>query len=491
MNNLTDRRTFFRLIAGGTAAIATSESFGGESDNLPSSSHTIKSTGDEQVIVDFGAPQGKLRHRLHSSGFMPNISKQNIRDFSEDFKQLHFLEARTHDQALANPGQRVVDTHFVFPNLNADPSDPDNYYFAATDHLFETCMACGTKIMYRLGTSIEHTLGRHFNTIMPKDFEKYAEVLAGIIRHYNSGWANGFHLGIKYWEIWNEADLGSRMWDGSLDDYHRFYGVVAKRLKEEFPDIAIGGPAYTGLKEEILANLLTYVKDNDVPLDFLSWHCYTDNVADLVEQPQRARRLLDSHGFTETETMINEWHYLLSWEGLHHNYTPDGYEKAMKGPTGMFGIDSATFNISTIVGWHDTPLDSAYYYGCSEGTWGFVTLYGALNKNYYSMYLVGQMMTRFPNRVNTSGGSGTVSLLAGTDDAGNCGILVADYRGTELEIPLAIVGIKTIHNLSVILLDQTSDLKDIEAEITDNRLILHKQESGSAAIFITFQDSEH
>jgi hypothetical protein len=102
------------------------------------------------------------------------------------------------------------------------------------------------------------------------------------------------------------------------------------------------------------------------------------------------------------------------------------------------------------------------------------------------MYLLGQMMTRFPNRVDASCDVETVSILAGTDDAGNYGILVADYRGSKLEIPLEIAGVENIDNLKVTLLDQTSDLKEIGATITDNRLVLRKQESGSAAFFITF-----
>ncbi len=445
---------------------------------------------ENRTVIDFGTSKGTLRHRLHSSGFMPNISRQGIRDFSDAFEKLHFLEARTHDQALANPGQRVVDTHFVFPRINADPADPANYYFAATDHLFELCRSCGTKIMYRLGTSIEHTEERHFNALMPEDFEHYAEVLAGIVRHYNEGWANGYHWNIEYWEIWNEADIGPRMWSGTLEEYHRFYGVVAKRLKKEFPDIKIGGPAFAGLKEQPFSDLLTYCRYNGVPVDYISWHCYTDDVADLVAQPLRGRQLLDAHGFTEAETMINEWHYLTSWEGLHRNVSPEGYEKALNGPSGMFGIDSAAFNISVIAGWHDTPLDSAYYYGFGDKTWGFTTPYLALNKNYYSMYLVGQMVTRFSNRVDARGGNENVTILAGKDEAGNRGILIADYRGAELEIPIVVNGVGTIRNPVVALLDSSSNLKEIEADFTDNRLILHKKESGSAVFFITFQDGE-
>jgi len=441
------------------------------------------------VSVDFSAPDGKLKRRLHSSGYMPNISRQNICDFTKEFKDLNFLEARTHDQAIANPGQRVVDTHFIFPNMKADPADPDNYFFAATDNLLQTCLECGTKIMYRMGTSIEHTLpGKHTNALMPEDFEKYAEVLAGIIRHYNHGWANGYEWGIEYWEIWNEADLGVRMWSGTLDDYYRFFGIVAKRLKKEFPDIKIGGPAFCNIKEKEFTGLLTHCRKNDVPVDYISWHRYTDDVAALVAQPQGGRDLLDSLGFTDTEIMINEWHYLRSWEGLHHNFTPERYEEAMNGPAGMHGIDSAAFNVSVITGWHDTPLDSSFYYGWGESIWGFVTLYKSLNKNYHSMYLIGQMVTRFPERVKAAGDGNTVSLLAGTDGKGNCGILVTDYRGTNAEIVLDVAGTNIADTPVVQRLDHASDCADVTPAIDGSRIILHKQEPGSAVFFLTFKN---
>ena len=435
--------------------------------------------------IDFAAPDGMLRRRLHSSGFMPDIAFQNIHDFSDAFRKLHFLEARTHDQALANPGERVVDTHFVFPNLRADPADPANYFFAATDHLLGNCRACGTQIMYRLGTSIEHTKGRHFNAVAPDDFEHYAEVMAGIVRHYNHGWADGFHWGIPCWEVWNEPDLGELMWNASMEEYHRLYAVVAKRLKAEFPEIKIGGPALCGLNEPLIRNFLAHCRDHGAPVDFLSWHCYTSDVDKIVALPVRARELLDACGFEKTETMLNEWHYLLSWEGLHRNVTPEGYEKAICGPAGMHGIDSAAFNASVIARWHDTPLDSAYYYGCGLTTWGFLTLFQGLNKNYHGMRFVGELMTRFPNRVKAEAASPTISLLAGTDGAGRIGILVADYRGEGLDLALDIAGLGALRALEVQRLDQASDPKPVEASFADGRLVLRKASPGSAVFFIT------
>ena len=53
----------------------------------------------------------------------------------------------------------------------------------------------------------------------PADAAKWAAICVGIIRHYNEGWANGFHHGIRYWEIWNEPENRPAMWTGTDEDY--------------------------------------------------------------------------------------------------------------------------------------------------------------------------------------------------------------------------------------------------------------------------------
>jgi hypothetical protein len=40
--------------------------------------------------------------------------------------------------------------------------------------------------------------------IPPRDHDHWADICINIIRHYNEGWANGFHLNLDYWHIWEE-----------------------------------------------------------------------------------------------------------------------------------------------------------------------------------------------------------------------------------------------------------------------------------------------
>ena len=130
------------------------------------------------VKVDFTADGGRLERALHSSGFAPALSPRPRPGTDEaELKPFGFFAARTHDWALVNAGQRVVDTHFIFPLMHLDARDPKNYVFGPTDEALRLARDMGLKIFYRLGSSIEHTEdGHHWNIVVsdgkgrPADF---------------------------------------------------------------------------------------------------------------------------------------------------------------------------------------------------------------------------------------------------------------------------------------------------------------------------------
>ena len=155
--------------------------------------------------ADFAVETGVVRPELHSSGFGPTICSQTAQDLA-DVKSMGFKCARTHDWAGINANQRVCDYFHTFPLMHLDATKPENYCFGPTDYLLmRTREEAGLDVFFRLGTTIEHSGKKvHFNSLIPEDFEKVAEIFAGTVRHYNRGWANGHDWGIKYWEIWNE-----------------------------------------------------------------------------------------------------------------------------------------------------------------------------------------------------------------------------------------------------------------------------------------------
>lgn len=281
------------------------------------------------LVVDFNNERGEVRPELHSSGFGATISScspQNIKDI----KAMGFYGARTHDWALTNPNQRVCDWHHIFPLADKDAQDPANYYFDQTDYLLKlTREILGHRIFFRLGTSIEHSGDKvHFNSLIPTDFKKAAEIFAATIRHYNRGWAKGFRWNITHWEIWNEPDGRNNMWclpkgDRDPDEdvfrqkerqrrklFAEFYAKCIKRIKSEFGEtVKVGGPALCNDNAEYFATLFDECKKIGVKPDFISWHHYCEDPMDLVRATEKLRKLCDSYGFVDCELIVNEWHY--------------------------------------------------------------------------------------------------------------------------------------------------------------------------------------
>ena len=444
------------------------------------------------IKADFSRKTGKINRNLHSSNYMPAISVQSVTDFNEEYKALGFTMARTHDQALFNAGQRVCDNFHIFPLEHLDANDPRNYFFKPTDCLLENLYSCGTKAFFRMGTSIEHSLSnRHFNTEPPKDFRHWAEVMEHVIMHYNEGWNNGMNLGIEYWEIWNEPDLGCRCWNGTQEQFCGFFATVLKHLKSRFPGIKVGGPAMCGLNHEWFDAVLSRCEREGIAPDFLSWHCYTSNVDAITQTAGEMRKIADNHGMHNAELCLNEWHYLKTWEGIHENVTEESYIKALCGDDGLFGIDSAAFNAACIAAWHDTELDSAMYYGAgchnSDGTFGLHTLSKGLNKNYYSMKFIGDFMRACEHRVSASSAQSTVKVLAGTDKNGNNpAMLISDYTGSGTEIHVEVSGLgHGAGEWSVRRLDSKSDDETIAPETHGSTLVLRKRGPGSAVFLCT------
>lgn len=434
--------------------------------------------------VDFSMPKGKIR-ALNGTNLGPKISAQSLGDFSEKFKALRFSFMRTHDAPLDNPGVRLGDTSLIFANFHDDPADPRNYFFAPTDDYLRNTIAQGTDIVYRLGVSIEHSL-RKYAAVAPEDYAKFAEICAGVVRHYNHGWADGFHLNIRYWEIWNEPDCVPQMWNKSMEDYYEMYAVVAKRLKSEFPDIRIGGLVTTHLSTDTLVPFLEKCLDEEAPVDFISWHKYGSVWRDFITEPFTARSLLDAFGFRHTELHLNEWHYFpCGWSGLRG--TPEDRRYWLTSSEGVQGIDSAAFNTTLLTRWQDTPLTLSNYYATGLSCWGLTDSFGALNKNYYSFLAFGRLLS-FPERVEASG-TETVSVLAGHDGTGNAALLVSDFKGKDTRIEVEVKGISGISGLRALLLDEKHSLTEAGAVCRDGKIILNK-EAGSAVFLLTFHLEE-
>ncbi len=323
---------------------------------------------------------GKI-NPMHCVNNIPAFGNQYILDL---FKEV-VPYARFHDTFIL-AYERFIDISNVFPNFDADETNPENYDFAFTDALMQKMQDMGVKPFYRLGVSIEnyHDI-KTYNIYPPKDFNKWARVCEHIIMHYNEGWANGMQMGIEYWEIWNEPDnfpdiKDNQMWKGTFEEYMKLYEIASNHLKKRFPNLKIGGYASCGfyaiLEEksessahvssrteyfiECFTQFLEYIssEEHKSPLDFFSWHSYSPTVKN-IKYAEFARQTLDKYGFTNTESILNEWN-----GGIVYRGTTQDASNVISNMIAMhnFGMDMLMYydaRITSVYGGMFSPIGDA------------------------------------------------------------------------------------------------------------------------------------
>ncbi len=284
---------------------------------------------------------------------------------------------------------------------------------------------------YRLGSKIEHWR-KKYGTIVPADFHKWAVICEHIIRHYNEGWADGFHLGITYWEIWNEPDgvksNGDQPnWSGTPEQYYELYVESARHLKKCFPHLKIGGPAMSTLtKEGWIRRFFDAIRTNQgTPLDFFSWHCYSTDPAMIAVRARRARELLDEGGFTQTESHLNEWNYLENFQ-----------DKFVPSILAISGMRGAAFVAAVMAVAQHEPLDMLMYYDARIGTvfngmFDFYTL--EPRKAYYS-FLMFSKLYELGNEASARSDEEDVYAVAASGSAGKA-VMVTYYSKNRTAPP--------------------------------------------------------
>ena len=266
------------------------------------------------VKIDFNHTIGVIKpmHAVNNGPIEASQVEQS-RGNSIDYQAAGFAYARTHDSTTCGHygGPHAVDIIAIFPDFKNNPYDEDSYDFDLTDDYLNSIERAGTHVFFRFGATIEHER-KKYGTKVPADFHQFAIVCEHIIRHYNEGWANGFHLGIEYWEIWNEPDGKTPdgdqpNWSGTAQEYYEMYSVTAKHLKKRFPDLKIGGPAVSGLNMTWITGFLDYLTADcgRAPLDFFSWHSYTNDPDEIRINAECVRGVLDKYGYKETESILD------------------------------------------------------------------------------------------------------------------------------------------------------------------------------------------
>ena len=215
-------------------------------------------------------------------------------------------------------GIRFVRVDHVLNNYDVVSKNGNQleFNFERLDQLVRSIMSMGAKPVLVLSympliLSIDGTVEG-----APRDWGEWEQLIEAVIKHYSTD--EGMGIGGVYYEVWNEPDLfGKWKNEEGTKYYYRLYehtAIGAARVKnaEKF---YLGGPATTGMYPNWIKKLVKEARSNHWQLDFISWHRYSENVDDFVDDVRWVRNWAEKEGIENLQLLITEW-------GLDSNLHP-------------------------------------------------------------------------------------------------------------------------------------------------------------------------
>lgn len=437
----------------------------------------------QSITIDAAKVTGVIT-RLNDVDNGP-LCQHGIVDLSRYYKQLGVRNVRLHDVPWSYDD--VLDIEYIFPDWNADPDRAESYNFVQSDFYIKTITDLGINIIFRLGFSAEGITSTPHN-IPPPSYDRWVAVAEHIVRHYNQGWANGPHANIKYWEIWNEPD-GSGFWSGTPEQYYRLYEVTATALKKLDNSLYVGGPAIAG-NQSFLEGFIKYARQRNLDIDFVSWHIYTRNPADVIDRGEMIHRMMAQYGYAGAQSILDEWNFgPLDWQPLFVDADATRtYFDSTQNATG------AAFDAAFLMALEDAHVDIATFYTGTSAIWGLFTASGVPQKPYYA-FLAFSDLLRSPNRLaQTSPTTSPVRVIAGiADDRQTIRIFISNPSNEAQALRFDLIGLPSDGPMEYRerLIDSQSDFVPVGGSVKIRDSTLEQNIGPHSVILLTISPQQN
>ncbi len=156
------------------------------------------------------------------------------------------------------------------------------YNFTYLDRVMDTYLENGIRPFLELGfmpeklKSGEQTIFYwEGNVTPPISYEKWAELISNTFKHLIERYGRDE---VVTWpvEVWNEPNIV--FWAGTMEEYFKLYKYSVEAVKSVDQRIQVGGPSICGIDtEHWLRSFFEHCINNNLPLDFITRHCYTAN----------------------------------------------------------------------------------------------------------------------------------------------------------------------------------------------------------------------
>ncbi len=381
-------------------------------------------TPDVSLLI--GAPTGTDIARLLcvNSGPTP-VGEEGNADVTTRYQQIGVEEIRIHDY------YGPLDMATIYRDHSADPASASSYDFSVSDQYYRKIVDGGFKVYFRIGDSYNPGAGYPVPAQRrPTNYVNYIKAAIEVVRHYDDP-ARWGRRPIDKVEIWNEPDF-IQFWDGSVIEFINFFASSAVALKAAFPNLEIGGPGFTQNAANTssgraqLEAFLGEISRRSVPLDFFSWHMYSNDPAQFASAAAFFRSRLDAYGYTATAIHNTEYHT--------DTYGVDDVEALKLRAMGK----GAALVTATWIEFQKAGMAQACFFRGNDTNINVPSFYGLCYadgklKKTGDAFGLWSVMCDYPKRlelVASSSGVASFSVLAGSRSDGGMALLVANFGKT-------------------------------------------------------------
>ncbi len=384
-----------------------------------------------------------------NAGPVPSGEPGNA-DLTDEYRAAGVELIRTHDFYGA------MDMSTIYPNQNADPQLASSYDFTLSDATCQAILDGGFEMYLRLGDSYN-------NSRAVTNRANFVKAAVEVVRHYKE-MAASRGRGMRYVEVWNEPD-NVKFWKGTREEFYTLFAELVIALKSAFPELKVGGPGLTPAGflspqgRNYTRDFLDFLKARNIPLDFFSWHIYTNNPEDFLAGANFYRTELDTRGYKATTMHLSEWNTEYPEGRDGDSALRIGAKGAALMTAGWIYQQVSDIEVSAFYRGNDTSPKLPVFYGMfyADGRPKPVALAFSLWAQFTRYVLGRKTATSLP-----------LVAISAENASGDIAILLANTSSTahrwQLELPWLIAVVPKIEIFQVS--DRSSTLENFQIEAT-------------------------
>lgn len=326
--------------------------------------------------------------------------------------------------------------------VSRNPKGQLNFDFSKLDETVCDIYHAGAKPFFSLGY-MPLALSSDGTVIgTPSDWNDWELLVQKTVEHYSGqttrlcGQVAGPWMTDIYYEVWNEPDLetfGKWSLYGGQKDYKKLYqtSVAGAQKAQNTHRFLIGGPATTALYQNWIVRFLDFVAEQNLRLDFISWHHYSKNSNDYKDDVQKLNGWLANPAYVSYRArprVISEW-------GFDSN--PNEIADTQIG---------AAYTLASIRNFIDENISEAFLFEIKDGvtpSWGILTNDGKPKPRYHALQLLNDLQGY---RLSLTGEGTYVTGLASLNDQ-TIKVVLTNYdleeRRTE-NVPVRFINLKPV-----------------------------------------------